>query len=61
MSQKEFPGKNDWILTVKQDLEDLDIKLSFDEIKKETFLQWFVIVQFKIFEHAIIISTYSPP
>ena len=38
--QEKYPVKNDWTLTVKQDLEDLDIKLSFDEIKslkKETF------------------------
>ena len=31
--QKKYPAKNDWILTIKEDLETLSLKMTFDEIK----------------------------
>ena len=39
-TQKQFPSKNDWILTVKEDLQMLDLDLSEETImkmKKQTF------------------------
>ena len=31
--QKKYPAKNDWILKIKEDLETLSLKMTFDEIK----------------------------
>ena len=39
-AQCESPIRGDWVLTVKQDLEDLGLKMNFDKIKdfsKEAF------------------------
>ena len=35
-AQTKKPCKNDWILSVYEDLEELDIKLDFEGIKNQT-------------------------
>ena len=36
MAQKEFPTKNDWVLTAIENLKHLEINLTFDEIRKKS-------------------------
>ena len=42
-AQKKYPVKGDWVGTVKQDLIEFSMNLSFDDIKlfkKEAFKKW---------------------
>ena len=47
-AQNEYPAKGDWVVTVKQDLTDLDINLSFDQIKNTSKQAFKDIVKEKI-------------
>ena len=41
-AQDSNPSKNDWAVTVRQDLEELELNLTFDEIQclsKQKFLE----------------------
>ena len=39
-AQRNKPCRNDWILTVQEDLEELEIMLEFEEIKTLTNFQF---------------------
>ena len=44
-AQLANPGKNDWILTVETNLEDLEIVLDVDQIEKTTKNQFKFLVE----------------
>ena len=45
MAQMREPSKNDWCQTVKDDLQEFQIELNFDQIKSLSKLKWKKIVQ----------------
>ena len=53
VAQEKFPGKNDWILTVKENLKHLNINLTLNEIKRKTVVQFKKIVKEKIKQAAL--------
>ena len=48
MAQSENPGKNDWVSTVTEDLQKLDIELSFEDIKKTSKLSFKQLVKERV-------------
>ena len=56
----ENPAKNDWIELVRKDLQDLDIKLSFEDIKNTTKEKFKVfvkeVIEEKAFEHLLALK-----
>ena len=52
-AQWKYPVKNDWTITVKQDLKDLKIDLSLDEIKRKTNWSFKKLVKVKTKEFAL--------
>ena len=53
-AQKDNPCRNDWILTVQEDLEELEIMLEFEEIKTLTNFQFKSFLKKIIEEKALI-------
>ena len=56
-AQCKHPVKGDWVLTVKQDLEDLNINLSFDQIKNTSKVVFKELVKEKVKTSAFIMLT----
>jgi hypothetical protein len=48
LAQQFKPGRNDWILTVYKDMEELGISMSENEVKKISLIWFKEIVQSKI-------------
>ena len=44
-AQNREPTKNDWVITVKEDLEKLEIDIDFEEIKSMSKYSWLKIVK----------------
>ena len=52
-AQWKYPVKDDWTITVKQDLKDLNINLSLDEMKRKTEWNFKRLVKVKTKEYAL--------
>ena len=52
-AQLKYPVRDDWTITVKQDLEDLRINLSFEEMKRKSEWSFKRLVKIKTKEYAL--------
>ena len=53
MAQCKYPVRDDWIFAVKQDLSDLKINLSFEEIKRKSEWSFKRLIKIKSKEYAL--------